>query len=83
MPAAARLVLDAGQHFFGHARVMFERHRRHRRRRASAKVGHVADQTHKTGQAADAVVAGGERLELGRQVEVFALNAHRHRPSLR
>ena len=49
---------------------------------ASAKVGHVADQAHKTGQAADAMVAGGERLELGRQVEVFTLNAHRHRPSL-
>src|ERR1700737_5094515 len=68
-PAAMCLGLDLGKPFLGHARIMAEG--QPRTRRAAA---HIPPQPDKAGNAADAVIAGGEPFELYADIEIFALH---------
>ena len=76
-PAPVRLGLDLGELLLGHAGIMFEG-----QGRDPVAAAHVAHQSDKARDAADPMIAGGEALELGADVEILALHPD-HRLSLR
>ena len=77
VPARFRLVDDGRERLLGHAGVMLERQRCHRR-----LVVDIADRPDEHGDGADAPVAAAQRGELARDVEVGGLDADRHRARL-
>src|SRR6185312_17212913 len=75
--AASRLRLDAFELALGHAGIMFQRHR------ADLFVaGDVAHQPDERRDAADAGLAARQRLDLGADIEILALDAD-HRSAAR
>src|SRR6266436_3170582 len=76
-PAAMRLGLDLGKPFLGHAGIVLEGQRRN-----PLAPAHIPHQPDEAGNTADAVIAGGEPLELRAGIEIFALHSD-HRLSLR
>src|SRR6476646_6188931 len=76
-PAVVRLGCDLGELFFCHPGIMLERQGRN-----PVYSAHVAHQSNKARDAADPVVAGGQEIEFGADIEILALDAD-HSLSLR
>src|SRR5215470_7230864 len=75
-PAAMRFGFDLGELSLGHARIVLER-----QRRDPLSTAQIPHQPHKARDPADPMIAGGEALDLGPDVEILALYAdHRLAP---
>ena len=71
-PARVRLRLDLGELLLGHPGIMLQRHRRDR---LAAMGAHQPDEA---GERADVGATGGQRRELGANVERLLLDANHH-----
>ena len=74
-PAFARLGLDLAQLAFGHAGIVFERHRAHR-----LAAREVTDQTDEAAHGAGTRGLFGEAFELGADVEIVLLDPDHRQP---
>ena len=69
-PAPVCLGLDLGELFFGHPWIMFEAQGGN-----PIVAAHIAHQSDKARDSADTVIAGGEALDLGPDIEIFTLHS--------
>ena len=72
-PAPPGLGVDALKLGLGHAGVVFQFHGAD-----GLAAGHVAHQADEQGDAANAMIASGQSLELGADIEILQLHANRH-----
>jgi hypothetical protein len=77
-PAPVGLGLDVLERLLGHARVVLQRQRIDAVAMQPFAHVHLAHQPDEHGEPADALVAAGQPVELGADVEVAFLDAHGH-----